>query len=147
EPLDLFVGSSAADHAQPLLLRDLRRDTSDGARRSGDVDRLAGFDAADVHETNPRGEPRHAEDAKRGGGRRSRRVELAHVIAFGDSVLTPAQSREHPVARGETRVARLDDAPNGTAVDRRADIVRIDVRADPTHAAAHVWVDRDEDVP
>ena len=43
-------------------------------------------------------------------------------------------------------VPRLDDAADRSAVDHLADLERPDVRADARHAAAHVRVDRDEDV-
>ena len=53
----------------------------------------------------------------------------------------PSRLRAKPV------VPRCDDAPDRTAVDHVADCVRADVGADARHAAAHVRIDRDEDVP
>src|SRR6185312_9551188 len=79
---------------------------------------------------------------RRGQGR----IEPPRACAVDDPAVTPAELRAHPVAGLEPVEAGLDDTADRPAVDRRADVVRVDVRADAGHAAAHVRVDRDEDV-
>ena len=122
QPLDLLGRPGAADHAQPLELRDLRGDRADGARRAGDPERLALLDAADVDEPDPGGQPGHPEHAERGRRRRELRVELPQLVAVGDSLLAPAEPRQHPVALGKAGVPRGDDPPDGSSVDDVADL-------------------------
>ena len=147
QPRHLLGRPDAADHAQPLEPRDLRRDRADRPGGAGDPDRLALLDAADVDEADPGGQPGHPEHAERG---RRRRELRDRACAGGRPPATPCSrqpsldSTQSPSAKPACREAttRPTAAPSTTSPTSNP----TDVRAHAGHAAAHVRVDRDEDV-
>jgi hypothetical protein len=115
----------------------------DGARSRRDDDSFPRFRLTDFEKTDIGGHPRHAEDAERRRDRRRCGIELAQPGAIRKRVFLPAAIAEHDVADRVFRIARLDDLANRAADHRLPDVNRLCIRFRGTHAAAHVWVERE----
>src|SRR5947209_7908302 len=68
---------------------------------------------------------------------------LRNPAPFEKRVFLPAAIAEHDVADRVFRIARLDDLANRAADHRLPNVNRLCIRFRGTHAAAHVWVERE----
>ena len=146
EPGDLLRRAGAADHLAAAELDQLAHQAADSTGRAGDEDGLAGLQVGDSDEPGPRGEARHAQDAeirRRGchGG-----VDEAEPLGRSDGVAAPAAV----VQDGVTDLVGVDggrhDLADGPALEHLADLERRHVALGVVHPAAHVGVDRHEEV-
>ena len=79
--------------------------------------------------------PGNAEHMERGLHRRERRIDLAERAAARDRVVLPAELADDDVARGEPRVAALDDLADRLPGHRLADLRSASRRSAPRSCA------------
>ena len=121
QPLDLLRRACAADHPQPLELRDLGGGAADRARSAGDVDRLAFLDPPDVDEARPRpsGRACRARRARSTAGRATHRASagrrprrrLARTSRGSTAPSRPRRSRRGVTRRRGRRHRRRSRSP------------------------------------
>ena len=139
--LDLVSRSDRADHGAAADLGDLAHQAADGARRTRDKHRLAGFERGNVQQADVSRHARHAEHAEVGRGRRHRVGDARDPGAIADEGLAPTEVARDQVTRRETRVPALEHPADRTTLHHFADLPGRRVRLHVAHAPAHVRVD------
>ncbi len=148
QPADLVLAARAADHPGGALdLGDLAGHAAHRAGRAGDEHHVALFQLGDVEQAHVGGQRGHAEHAQVGGrGQPSCGGHLPRLPGGQDGLVPPAQHVQDQVAFGQVRRAGLDDRADRAALQRLAQPERRDVGLHVVHPAAHVRVDRHEQV-
>ena len=141
-----FLGAAGdADHAHALEFRQLPDQRADRPGRGRDHDRLARLCAGHVVQAHPCGRARHPQDAEIGRERRGAGGDLLDHRAVRDAVRSPAERRDHEVARREIGVVRDRDLGHHLRGHRLTDLDRLGVAFRRRHAAAHVGIERQPD--
>jgi AhpD family alkylhydroperoxidase len=100
-----FRGASRdADDPAAGELRQLPDDAAHGARGCGDDKRVTELRLRDLRHPEPGGDSGHAENAEITGGGKSRLIDLRELRPARDTVVLPAEHRQHVVAG---RIARV----------------------------------------
>src|SRR5215472_1212243 len=94
---------SYAESSGALHSGQLPHDATDCARGRSDDDGFAGLRLANVEQSHPGCDTRHADDAEIGRDRHQLGIDLAEVPAVGNRILLPATARADRVAGRELR--------------------------------------------
>ena len=132
--------AGAADHETAPQLRELARDIADCARGARDKYPIAGFDVDEI-QSDPRGQPRAAENAEVCRERLHGALDPADLLRVGYEVLAPAVHGADDVAGREAAGLRLYDFSDGSTAQRMSGLERCHVGI-LVHARTHVGIDR-----
>ena len=133
----LCLAACDTDDAAARDLRELAGHTAHRARRGRHDHRLAGLRLPDLFQAEPRGDAGHPEDAEVIRRRRALCIDRHEIVAARDPVALPAEWREHPVARLESRIARLEHFADGLARHRLVELRGRHIRFRVAHPASH----------
>ena len=142
-----FLGvAGAADCHTPFDLRNLANGAAHGTRCTGDEDRLAFAQCANVKQPHVGRHAGHPQNAEIGGRWCLQVAQPAQSLALANEGFAPAEMRLHVGALGHVGIVGLDYLADGAASQRLADLERRRVGLAIDHAPAHVRIHGHADV-